>query len=353
MTRSPEFEQWVQRAREVSILDAAVARGAQLKRAGREYFGPCVHCAGRDRFSINVVKQIFNCRGSVGGDVIKMVEHLDGVSFMEAVQTLTGEPPPGAEAKPLSDAEKQARERRRRQNEAAQRAREEQDEADETRQQEKAAGFWRGAKPIAGTLAEVYLNARGIPTPDDGWPDCFRFTHLEYGFRGPVLPVLVCKVLDLEGEFAAIWRIYLSADGRSKADVPNPKLGLGPASGGAVRIGGGGDHIGIAEGVETALGAWCLIGRRYPVWAALSTSGMAGFEPPLGVGKITIFPDGDRSIRKQGEDYVPVACPPGRKAAQALQARMMQARIKCITAAEPVAGTDYLDLWNASQLEPV
>ena len=50
---------------------------------------------GDDRFSINVKKQVFHCRGcDVGGDLIKLVQHLDGVDFKTACTVLTGEQPP-------------------------------------------------------------------------------------------------------------------------------------------------------------------------------------------------------------------------------------------------------------------
>ncbi len=73
-------------------------------------------CGGRDRFSINTTKQLFNCRGcNRGGDVIEMVQHLDGVNFKTAVRLLAGfqqtQPKPQVQpvAKPKSQ-EKVARE---------------------------------------------------------------------------------------------------------------------------------------------------------------------------------------------------------------------------------------------------
>jgi hypothetical protein len=42
-----------------------------------ERAGPCPVCGGRDRFSVNVRKQVFNCRGcQIGGDVIKLTQLL-------------------------------------------------------------------------------------------------------------------------------------------------------------------------------------------------------------------------------------------------------------------------------------
>lgn len=86
---------WIERARSVPILNEIERRDITLKRVGTEYVGPCPKCGGEDRFAINVTKQVFNCRGcQTGGDVIKLVEHLDDCGFEQACTTLAGEPPP-------------------------------------------------------------------------------------------------------------------------------------------------------------------------------------------------------------------------------------------------------------------
>ena len=92
------FDAWVARARAVPIEREIERRGIKLR--GRiERAGPCPKCSGNDRFSINTEKGVWNCRGcGLGGDVIKLVEYLDGVDFIGACTTLAGELPP--EAKP-------------------------------------------------------------------------------------------------------------------------------------------------------------------------------------------------------------------------------------------------------------
>jgi phage/plasmid primase-like uncharacterized protein len=67
-------------ARAVRIEDEIARRGVRL-RGKVERVGPCPVCGGTDRFSINTRKQVFNCRGFGGGDVIAMVQHLDGCTF--------------------------------------------------------------------------------------------------------------------------------------------------------------------------------------------------------------------------------------------------------------------------------
>jgi RecA-family ATPase len=88
------FKAWSQQARAVPIEDELARRGINL-RGKIERVGPCPKCGGDDRFSINTGKQVFNCRVcDVGGDVIDLVQHLDGVDFTVACTTLTGEPKP-------------------------------------------------------------------------------------------------------------------------------------------------------------------------------------------------------------------------------------------------------------------
>ena len=79
-------------ARAVAIEDELARRGVRLKRAGVELVGPCPACGGDDRFSVNRRKRIWHCRkAGRGGDVIDLVQYLDGCSFGEAVERLVGE----------------------------------------------------------------------------------------------------------------------------------------------------------------------------------------------------------------------------------------------------------------------
>jgi hypothetical protein len=101
------FESWVARARTIRIEDEIKRRSIKLDGGDRERVGPCPKCGGDDRFSINTKKQVWNCRQcDKGGDVIELVKHLDGVEFVRACETLTGEPPPRANGKDRTTAPK-------------------------------------------------------------------------------------------------------------------------------------------------------------------------------------------------------------------------------------------------------
>jgi putative DNA primase/helicase len=336
------FDDWKRRADEPDLLETAIKYGATLKRVGREHVGPCPACGGTNRFSVNVIKHKWNCRGHGGGrGPINMVVHIAGLSFLQACEELTGEPCPTGKAKPLSPAEQAARARICDESAVKQRRREAQEHQYQEDTRSTARAIWASAKPIDGTLAQSYLMDRGIPAFESG---AVRFHPSLLYPNGKNYPALVARVDDMVGEVTAVWRIFLRADGR-KADVDNAKLGIGPAAGGAVRIGGVGKRIGVAEGVETALAAWHLMDKRFPVWAALSTAGMTGLELPLGVEQVCIFPDGDRPLRKRGHEYEP-ATPAGRKAAETLRERLIKEGIVCTIASEPGPGRDYLDIWN-------
>jgi hypothetical protein len=90
------YQDWIERAKSITIESEIARRGIKL--AGKnERSGPCPVCGGSDRFSINIKKQAFNCRGCrKGGSVIDLVMMLDNLDFHGACEKLSGEPPPKA-----------------------------------------------------------------------------------------------------------------------------------------------------------------------------------------------------------------------------------------------------------------
>jgi hypothetical protein len=238
-----------------------------------------------------------------------------------------------------------AAQREQRERESAQRKAEAAVKAEERTLDAKEA--WQGSSPLVGSLGEAYLVARGLP-PVSEWPwnpdHVLRFhPALDYELdkRCGLLPAVIGKIQDEFDKSTSIWQIFLKVGRPEKADVVNPKLGRGPASGGAIRIGGIGPHIGAAEGMESALAAWVLWGFRRPVWSMMSTSGMSNFEPPMEIEKMTIFPDSDKAMIQNGK----ILDPPGITAARKLKARMDAAGVKCTILEINTLG-DCLDLLN-------
>lgn len=289
---------------------------------------------------------------SIGGGSIELVSYLrngrkddyaDAFSWARdflGIETHQESPEEAAEREKRKAAQQKQRER-----EAAQRAAE---AAVEAEQKEQAVReIWRQTKPLIGSHGDGYLVARGLP-PVQEWPwnpdKDLRFHPALYYPGVGRLPAIIGRIADpLDGSGMGIWRIYLDRDKPAKANVPNAKMGLGTAQGGAVRIGGVGPWIGIAEGIETALAAWVLWGFRRPVWAGLSTAGVSSFEPPMEVERISVFPDADMGmLERDGR----ISDPPGLAAAKKLQARMKQAGIRC-DISETASLGDCLDLLNA------
>lgn len=251
----------------------------------------------------------------------------------------------------ISPEERAERDRRREQE---QRDREDRERRDAAAKAEREASrvmsahdVWNSAKLLKGSQGDAYLVGRGIP-PVETWPwdcgDTLRFhPSLDYELDRSAgrFPAVVAAVRDFSGEIIAVWQIFLDRKQAIKAPVVNPKVGRGPASGGAVRIGGDAPKIGGGEGCETALGLWALEGFRMPVWSFLSTSGMENFEPPLFVKHVSIYPDGDRAQWANGRPTEP----PGMKSAKVLFGRMKGIGVGANINEMPILG-DGLDLLN-------
>ncbi len=150
------------------------------------------------------------------------------------------------------------------------------------------ARILEGSRPIIGTAAETYLRARGLEPPDTPdllfHPDLSDF-ETKRGWSG-----MVAIARDGAGEpTGGIHRTYLLDDGSAKG--PPGKKMLGPIAGGAVRLAPFPEdgHVGVAEGIETALSAHAIFG--VPTMAALSADGLRRWQWPTGTTRVTIFAD--------------------------------------------------------------
>src|SRR3984885_16248986 len=145
MRLAPSLPAAVEQAREADILALAERLGSKLKRAGAtEYVGPCPVCGGKNRFGVNIKKQVWNCRGcGKGGDAIGLAQHAGGVTFAEAVAALSGETRASFKPSP------------RKRDPGA-------EDGDVRRRREAGRWLWAQRKPLAGSIAETYLRkARG------------------------------------------------------------------------------------------------------------------------------------------------------------------------------------------------
>lgn len=357
MTASPAYDDWVARAREADIMSVATRLGAKLKRAGREWVGPCPSCGGRDRFGVNPQKRVFICRGAGGGDVVEMVKHVQGYAFAGAVAWITGEQPPNGRSAGVDPAAEERARRRRADAERKQTARDRAEARKQETARQTASHWWKEADPLIGSVGEVYLRARGIDfdlAPYSSVLRCHRGIAYPYDDQGsfidngPVFPALVCAVQHHSGRGLGLWRIYLRADGRDKAPVWKPKLGKGPCRGGGVWLGPRSGIINTCEGVETGLGIVGILGGRETVVATLSTSGMVSFDPAPD-SRIRIWPDPDADrIRRLPDGSECMDPSPGLTAAATMAKSLTARGFKVSIQPSKQSAMDYLDVYVKS-----
>lgn len=270
-------------------LQAIAGAQVQLHRSGNEWKGCCPFHADRSpSFTIFADGERFHCFGcGASGDVLDYVMHLYGLGMVDAAQRL------GAGDLPKADLPKLP-------------------PADRANRNAEALAIWERAIPAAGTLAESYLDCRGILPP---FPSDIRFSRLPYGKSNP-LPCLVAAVRDVPGEVIGIQRIYLRGDGKGKADLPKSKLSLGTVAGGAIRLGelDPSGMVTVCEGPEDGLSLLSMIGG--PVWVAAGASMLPAMRFPPCVRSVVIGADNDAA----GEQAA-------RKAAQAFAMRGLSVRI--------------------------
>ena len=195
---------------------------------------------------------------------------------------------------------------------------------------EYALRIWRAAVPASNTLAESYLQSRGLHLP------CASALRFHGGLKHPTggtWPALVALVSRGPDDAPlAIHRTFLAREGFGKAPVDPQKMMLGPCRCGAVRLAAHSDLLMVGEGIETCLTAMQATGN--PAWAALSTSGLRALDLPGDVREVIVLADGDD---------------PGEAAARACALRWQrEGRRVCI--ARPPRGQDFNDMLTVQAL---
>jgi len=165
-------------------------------------------------------------------------------------------------------------------------------ESDDEKKAREIAFIKQHCIPARGTLVETYLASRRLDLPDN-CPDLLFHANLTDWDekRGRPAMVAIVRRPDTGKETGGVWRTYLADDGCGKADMPQPKMGLGPAAGGVVQLMSmtADGTLGIGEGVETSIAGAKIF--SVPALAALSAGGMRGFIFPRGLTRLLIFAD--------------------------------------------------------------
>lgn len=214
------------------------------------------------------------------------------------------------------------------------------EKADAVQKRRRAMEMFLASKPIAGSLAETYLAARGVPLSQvPNLESDLRFaSRLEWwrgaewredhGRRvkvrpGPEFPAMVAAVRNLQGDILAVHCTFLRFDGSGKADVENAKLMYGSVAGCVVRLtrgpanlsldeaalSGRSDILVIAEGIETGLSV-AIAAPEARVWAATSLSNIgnapvwhAAVRAVL-IAADNVAPDASAAARAQAEEQL-------------------------------------------------
>ena len=152
---------------------------------------------------------------------------------------------------------------------------------------------WKATRPLAGTVAERYLETRGVGHVVG--VAALRFhPGLSHRTVPGRFPCLVAGVQNTGGRFLGIQRTYLAVDGSGKANVQPARASLGKLAGGAVRLSEPvDDPLLVGEGIESTAAAALVLDWRGGAWAALGTSGIRAVELPEHVRHVTIAADRD------------------------------------------------------------
>ncbi|WP_372502295.1 toprim domain-containing protein [Tistrella mobilis] len=210
---------------------------------------------------------------------------------------------------------------------------------------EAARRLFAASKPIRATLAEHYLQSRGIILPAD--VSFLRF-HPRCFYRGPsgreIWPALIAAVTDLNGAITGVHRTWLDPGG-GKAPLDQPRRAMGHLAGNAVRLGVASDVLTAAEGIETAL-ALKTVMPAMPVVAALSAAHLAALILPASLRRLYVARDNDGAGRFAVERLR------ARSRADDIDIRALVPRTEDFNADLLTLGPDRLRAWLAEQLAP-
>ena len=274
--------------------------------------GPCPVCQGSDRFRWDNRNGdgTYFCSGCGAGNGMKLAMEWTGLSFRDCAARVDQicEYAPADTAPTVTDADRALKTRRR------------------------LLAISAGLQPV-GDLDPVarYLRSRGIKRiPKSHLRYHPKLAYYDGGFQGNY-PAMVAAFRRPGGEVETFHITYLTADGH-KADVRSARKVVGVQqglAGCAIRLTDVAEHIGIAEGIETALSVTELYG--VPCWASYSANSLETFQPPEGVKSVTIYPDADANFT-------------GQAAAAACAKRLAFAGYDVAMPEFPKVGNDYNDI---------
>ncbi|OSJ13451.1 DNA primase [Bradyrhizobium canariense] len=156
------------------------------------------------------------------------------------------------------------------------------------------------SSPIKGTVAEAYLQRRGIGRIHHGGslrfhPRCYY--RPDEHLPTETWPAMIACVTDLEGRITGVHRTWLDPDGfdrirLGKAPIDTPRRAMGDLLGNAVRFGVVDDVLAAGEGLETMLSLRYVL-PTMPMAAALSANHLSAMILPSCLRRLYIARDAD------------------------------------------------------------
>lgn len=169
-----------------------------------------------------------------------------------------------------------------------------------TSHRDAALRLWSGSRPITGTLAQAYLQYRGLVAAADltalrFLPGChYRPSRDDPPGTSTRWPALIAAVTDNAGGTTGAHRTWLDPSGKDKAPVAHPRKTMGAILGHAVRFGVPTDRMIIGEGIETMLSLRACL-PAMPLAACTSSAHLAAFLFPAGVNRLYVARDRDKA----------------------------------------------------------
>jgi hypothetical protein len=166
--------------------------------------------------------------------------------------------------------------------------------------QEAARRLFAISDPIECTVAETYLQRRGIAHVHHGGslrfhPRCYYRPDGDHPTE--TWPAMIACVTDLDGRITGVHRTWLDPDGfdhvrLGKAPIDTPRRAMGDLLGNAVRFGVVDDVLVAGEGIETMLSLRCVL-PTLPMAVALSANHLSALALSSNLRRLYIARDAD------------------------------------------------------------
>lgn len=147
-----------------------------------------------------------------------------------------------------------------------------------------------------------YLAGRGLALPPSGLATA-TLDYFEKGERGPQgsYSTMVAVLRGHDGKAQTLHITYLQSGGKAPVRAPRKLVSGGFEQGSAIRLFPVAEHLGVAEGIETALSAAKLF--DLPTWALVNDRNLRRFRAPEGVKRVSVFGDKDDNYAGQAAAY--------------------------------------------------